>query len=305
MNDDLSIAGDGSNRPRPELPLPGPPLIPSSVLPVGADRWRWYHALLAFVGGFVFSQMVVLLLAGIWASLAGVSVVDLDENSSFVIVASVINQSVFIAASYFVARMSGPVSFRDFGLVRAPFLGTVWRMALLMVGYFVLLAVYSDLVNLKPDTAPERLGASNSDLHMLAFALLVGALAPIAEEILFRGLLYRALRNGVGVWGGAIISGLLFGLLHIDAASGDRLLQVIPLAVLGISFALLYHWTGTLYAPIALHATNNAIAVVAYASRNESELGIALAVVVWLLMMAACVLGPRLTDRVPKYALPL
>lgn len=299
------------------MPLAGPPPIPPPVTPPppgtpppgaleyrGADGWRWYHAAAAFVGGFVVTQIVILLLAAVWSMISGTSIEQLDGNATFTLIASACNEVLFILASYFVARIAGPVSARDFGLRSAPFWPTLWRMAVVMLGYFALLAVYSALVDLKPDTAPDKLGASTSDIHMLMFAVLVGVLAPIAEEILFRGFLFRALRNGIGVWGGAIVSGLLFGALHIDAATSDRLLQVVPLAVLGISFALLYNWTGTLYAPIALHATNNSIAVAAYADKHNSELGMILAGAVWALMMLGCALGPRLTDRNSSNAVP-
>jgi membrane protease YdiL (CAAX protease family) len=83
---------------------------------------------------------------------------------------------------------------------------------------------------------------------MFFFALLVAVLAPIAEEIFFRGMIFRSLWNGMGLWPAAIVSGVLFGALHIDATTSERLLQVVPLVVLGVSFALLYSWTGTLFA---------------------------------------------------------
>lgn len=262
-----------------------------------ADGWRWFHAAFAFVGGFVASQIAVLILGAIWVAATGVKFDSLDADSSFVLAASAINEVFFVVAAYFVARIIGPVSLRDFGLLRAPFWGTVWKMGVVLVAYYGVLAAYSGLVDLQPDTAPEKLGANSSNLHMLFFAILVGVMAPIAEEFFFRGFLYRALRNGLGVAGAAIVSGLLFGALHIDSGSTERLLQVVPLAVLGVSFALLYQWTGTLYSTIALHATNNSIAVAAYADKHNSDFGMIVAGVVWVVMMLGCALGPRLTDR--------
>lgn len=252
---------------------------------------------MAFVGGFVVAQIAVLILGAIWIAIGGGSFESLDNDSSFVLAASAINEVIFIVSAYFVARITGPVTLREFGLLRARFWPTLWRMAVVMAGYFVLLAVYSELVSLQPDTAPEKLGADSSNLHMLFFAILVGVMAPIGEEFFFRGFLYRALRNGLGVLGAAIVSGLLFGAMHIDAATTERLLQVVPLAVLGISFALLYHWTGTLYSAIALHATNNSIAVAAYADKHNSDFGMIAAAVVWVVMMLACAFGHRWTDR--------
>jgi membrane protease YdiL (CAAX protease family) len=193
--------------------------------------------------------------------------------------------------------MSGSFAWRDFGLVRAPFWRTVALMGAVMITYFLILGAYNELVNLAPDDAPDKLGAGAGDMRMFFFAVLVAVLAPIAEEIFFRGLIFRALWNGWGLWPAAIVSGLLFGALHIDATTSERLLQVVPLAVLGISFALLYSWTGTLYSTIALHATNNAIAVAAFANEHHSDFGLVLAGVLWVLMMLGCGFGYLVTDR--------
>jgi membrane protease YdiL (CAAX protease family) len=209
----------------------------------------------------------------------------------------VINEILFIATAVFVARLSGSFAWRDFGLVRAPFWRTVVLMGAVMGTYLLILGAYSELIHLAPDDAPEKLGANSGNTHMFFFALLVAVLAPIAEEIFFRGMIFRSLWNGMGLWPAAIVSGVLFGALHIDATTSERLLQVVPLVVLGVSFALLYSWTGTLFATIALHATNNAIAVAAFAHKEHSDFGIALAGVLWILMMLGCGFGHLLTDR--------
>lgn len=283
----------------PGTPPPGTP-PPGSLKPSGADGWRWYYALFAFFGGLVVSQVAVLIIGVIWGAASGKDLTVLQDDSSFIVVASAVNEILFIATAVFVARMSGGFHWRDFGLVRAPFWRTVLLMAAVMGAYFLILGVYNELVNLAPDDAPEKLGAAAGNWHMFFFALLVAVLAPIAEEIFFRGLIFRALWNSTGLWPAAIISGLLFGALHIDATTTERLLQVVPLAVLGVSFALLYSWTGTLYATIALHATNNAIAVAAFAHEQHSDFGIALAGVLWVLMMLGCATGHLVTDRKPN-----
>lgn len=310
MRDDHSENGGGRPQYRPELPVSGPPFIPPPVTPPppgtpppgelrvgGSERWRTGHALLAFVAGFVATQIIVTVLGVVWAELAGIDFTDLSDDGSFVLTASAINSVMLVAASLAVARMLGPVKLRDFGLLHAPFWGTLWKMALVMASYLVLLAVYAELVDLAPDSAPDKLGAATSTQHMIAFVVMVAVLAPLAEEFFFRGMLFRAVANGIGVLGGAIVSGLIFGAMHIDSLASERLLQVVPLIILGISFALLYSWTGTLYAPIALHATNNALAAASYASKHDSDIGLALAVVAWLLMMLLCALGWRWTDR--------
>ncbi len=283
--------------PPPTTPLPPGTPPPGSLGPTGAERWRWYYAAYAFFGSLIVSQVVVLVIGGIWAAVGDKDLTQLQDSSGFIVAASAVNELFFIATAVFVARMSGSFHWRDFGLVRSPLRRTVVLTVAMLISYFAFLAIYSQLVQLAPDDAPEKLGANAGNLQMLFFALLVAVLAPIAEEVFFRGMIFRALWNGIGLWPAAIVSALLFGSLHFDALTSERLLQVIPIAVLGISFALLYAWSGTLYAAIALHATNNAVAVAAFAEKNNSDFGLALVAVLWVLMMLGCGLGHRLTDK--------
>jgi hypothetical protein len=87
--------------------------------------------------------------------------------------------------------------------------------------------------------------------------VLVTVLAPLAEEVLFRGYMFTALRNWRGLWPAALISGVVFGAIHVGSTPVGLL---VPLAVFGVGLALLYAWTRSLHPPIALHAINNSIA---------------------------------------------
>jgi len=88
--------------------------------------------------------------------------------------------------------------------------------------------------------------------------LVVCVSAPIAEEFLFRGYIFTALRNWAGPLRAATMTGLLFGLIHLDPNRPVAFL--VPLAVLGFLLCVVYWKTGSLYPCIALHAVNNAIA---------------------------------------------
>ncbi len=88
--------------------------------------------------------------------------------------------------------------------------------------------------------------------------LLVGAClwAPLVEEMVFRGALWRYLRPRSGVALSALATGLLFALAHPQG------IAALPtLTALGALFALLRHWRGTLVAPIAAHALHNGMLV--------------------------------------------
>lgn len=79
----------------------------------------------------------------------------------------------------------------------------------------------------------------------------IGIITPIAEEILCRGVIHRAVSKKYGLWVGILASSLFFALLHID------IVAFLPIFLFGILLSLSYHWSGTLWAPITLHAMNN------------------------------------------------
>jgi len=88
------------------------------------------------------------------------------------------------------------------------------------------------------------------------FNLLVLALTPaICEELLFRGYVQRQAERGMGVLGGILFSGVIFGAYHL------RLSQILPLSVLGIFLAYLVWRTGSLWPAVVVHFANNALAV--------------------------------------------
>lgn len=268
-----------------QQPLPPPPAP-------GPQNWPPRFALISAALGFVVAQVVIGLVA-IFYFLAG----GQPHDSGFIVGASILQDLVFIFTAVVVAGWAGPVRVAYFGLLRAPFWPTVGKVVVVAVTYFTALAVYSKFAHLVTDDTADDLGAGNGTLGMIGFVVMAAIVAPVAEEFFFRGMVFRALANGMGVLAAAIVSGVLFGALHIDSFSADRLLQVVALAALGVLFALLYAWSGTLYSTIALHATNNALAVIVFANSHKSQIGEVLTAIAWLGMMTFCINGWRLTDR--------
>ena len=95
-----------------------------------------------------------------------------------------------------------------------------------------------------------------------ATAILV---APLIEEILFRGILYRAFQQigypRLGLYGTSI----LFGLIHAN------LVTLLPLSCLAIVWALLYDRTNNLMASIASHSLFNAVNFFCFLHKEEFE----------------------------------
>lgn len=94
--------------------------------------------------------------------------------------------------------------------------------------------------------------------------LLAGAvIAPICEEIFFRGYVFTAVRRTGSVVGAFVMSSVLFALAHLN------LQAFIPILFIGFTFAYVYWRTKSLVPSMIAHAMNNALALTAlYISRH-------------------------------------
>jgi hypothetical protein len=97
--------------------------------------------------------------------------------------------------------------------------------------------------------------------EVLLFTLSVVLLAPLAEEIHFRGILLPVLARRLRFGAAAVVTAALFSLMHghifMLAGIGGWALSGVIFAI-GIAFAYAARWSGALYAPVAMHAAYNA-----------------------------------------------
>jgi len=80
-------------------------------------------------------------------------------------------------------------------------------------------------------------------------------LAPVVEETLFRGILYGGLRRRLGMWPAALLSGLIFGVVHYQPVA------LLALVGLGVAFAVLYERSRSLVVPAIAHGVFNGVNV--------------------------------------------
>jgi membrane protease YdiL (CAAX protease family) len=89
-------------------------------------------------------------------------------------------------------------------------------------------------------------------------------LAPVAEELFFRGIVQSFVRQHLGTrWGAVLISSLVFGLAHYVQPH-----VVVPLTALGFVLGYLYEKRGSLWAPIVLHILFNLRTIVWQVARS-------------------------------------
>jgi len=87
-------------------------------------------------------------------------------------------------------------------------------------------------------------------------AIAIVGLAPIGEELFFRGMLFQSLQKPLRFWPAATISGIVFGLIHFEP------LVTVVTAILGVYLAWIFQRRGTLLVPIIAHSIFNLLGLV-------------------------------------------
>jgi membrane protease YdiL (CAAX protease family) len=247
--------------PPPSYQHPGaPPLRPE--LPEGVERpdlppattsvrlWVPFAVmLLAFIGGSIAFAVL--------AVLTGTESVS-SPPEGVTLGATFVQDGLLVAGALLAVRASeGDVRPSWFALVRTPLWRAVGACVVVMLCWWIFSRVVV-LVFGEPEKQDivEELTSERSALVLAAFGLLVCVLAPVCEELFFRGFLYRVFADRLGVAAAALLSGAIFGLVHLP---GSPVVTGVVLFGLGVGFALLRWWTGSLLPSMALHAINNSI----------------------------------------------
>jgi membrane protease YdiL (CAAX protease family) len=166
---------------------------------------------------------------------------------------ALVGGSVLAAA----AALKGRVTAAHLGLRPARFWSSAAYVVAGYVLFLVIAAAWTSVMGVKDrESVAIDLGTRDSTAAFVLGGLLVCVVAPVCEELFFRGFLFGALRRH-GLVVAALVSGVGFGLAHV---ASSPIGFIVPLATLGIILALLYERTGSLYPPMALHALNNSIA---------------------------------------------
>ena len=166
---------------------------------------------------------------------------------------------LLIGLAIVVARMSGPRPLFHLGVRRFKLSRGALYAFVAFAAFIAFLTLWTQLLNVdQQDDLAQELGARDSAFNTAAVAVLVCLIAPIAEELFFRGFMFGALRRPLGWIGAAVVTGIVFGLIH---AGGTDAVFLAPLAVLGFLLCWLYRKTGSLLPGMAVHAFNNALAL--------------------------------------------
>ena len=212
---------------------------------------------------------LVLLLVG--ASLAALGVEPARPVVELVLVA--IQAAVYVALVGLLVVGAGALTWREMGVgrsVRGAVEDLAWGAVFAgpVIGLTIIVsAIVVTLLRVTPDSVLPPTGqASGLILHLVAGAIL----APIGEEVIFRGVATTAWARTVGARAGIVRSAVFFAIAHVLLVGGATLGEAAGLAIAGVAsrlpVALALGWVflrrRSIYASIGLHGAFNAVLLI-------------------------------------------
>lgn len=291
-----------SSAPPPSQPsLHTHPEVPEGIVPAERPEPKGSLAavpvwapLAAMLCAFIVATIAFALIAAA-IEVGGGTVTD-DGPPGLLISATLVQDAALIvAAVVFAGLWARGLTPASFGL-RPTRLGPAVGWTLLAWGAFLLLGqVYVQLVGQPEDQAlTQDLRNEETLSALVGYGVLLAFVAPLAEELFFRGFVFGVVREKIGVAGGAIVSAVVFGLVHI---TGSPIKTVGVLIILGVLLCLLYVQTGSLLPCIALHALNNGLS---FALTTDVPAAGAILLVVGCVVAAVSV-AAAVMHRVPAF----
>lgn len=246
--------------PRPDHPdvEPGPPRA----------TWHWWEVLIAvlvaYLAGVLAASPLVLLLEPDYSGPVG------GEGFFILTVSNTVTLLVLV-----LWLRTAHAGWAD--VIGWPAWPRVWRELIIGAGLGIVVRIASGIVATvavfvlrntsdEPVDLPAQINPDLAGWGLVIFAIFAVIAAPVLEEFVFRGLLFRSIADRSGFWIGAIVSAVAFGAFHL-LTPGDGL-DVLALGVThvgtGLGLAWIYRTRGNLLASIAGHGVFNLIAVVSF-----------------------------------------
>lgn len=239
------------------LDFPPPPYPSAPADPRAAVRWGIPDFVSIYVAGLVGS----IVLGTVGLGFEGLP----DTPGALALGLMVLGQyAVWVAGLFVVSRVKGLGTWAaDFGVrlrlrrLWVVFAGVFlqWACALLVLPITVLVKGDNQQI------VDELQDASGAKLAVLIVTAVLAA--PVLEEILFRGLLLRALRRRMSVWPAIVVSSLVFACVHLLDFKIGTVASVPALFAFGVVSAVCACWAGDLSLSIPLHVGFNLVTVLA------------------------------------------
>ena len=230
-----------------ENPMQIEPSQPHSVPWTARDVWVGLAALILWLVISVAASVVL-------------SLLSLDVDVGLMVSLA---ELLLLAPVWWLTVRKYKVGWKALGLrsFRGRMVGLGCGLMILSFGFNIFYSLFLALFDLQMQADLVPIFAElSSPWWLLAGGVIV---APVAEEVFFRGFVFAGLRQRYDWKQAAVISSALFAVIHVTPTA------MIPVFILGCIFAYLYHRSDSIWPAILMHVSTNALALgLAYVLAN-------------------------------------
>lgn len=148
------------------------------------------------------------------------------------------------------------------------YLPIIWIVSFAWSGFLTVLQDLEIIEDFPPQELIKLFSQGGEPVAITLLVILAVIFAPIVEEIIFRGGIYRFLKSQTTLLPAQIISGAFFAVVHAN------LMSFLPLVVVGIFLARVYERSGSLLVPMCFHACFNGFSLLMLLIMSHSSIPI-------------------------------
>lgn len=244
----------------PRIPTPAGGLV--VLLVAGAILFFLLIGVVALSGTFVFTELGGF--GGLSRDAIEQHLDSLARRQTFTFATLALQGIAMVGCTWLIALHLRGLGWRDIGLrpVRGAWIAgaVALGVAVMPVGGLVASLVQGFLGRGDPAPQLQYIAPEGVNAGAVVAAFVVGGIAlPFAEEVFFRGLVFAWLRRCLGLAVGAVVSAVIFGLVHNIQGGLEEVAAAT--AVVGVALALAYEYSGSLWVPYVMHATFNLLSL--------------------------------------------
>mgnify|MGYP003617134485 CR=1 FL=1 len=231
----------------------------AKVAPIQAPRWGFWMTCVWMGGYFVALSLIAWVLVVAYMMVSGIPVTRaeialLRENTDFLASISMYAEVIGLPLILLMITSKKGSVWKDYLPYRAVAVGRV--ILWLILCYFALF-IAGDIgqrLGLPRSDFMEQVGATQTPWSMIISVVLV---APIVEEMLFRGFMYAGFERSIGALPAVLLSSLIFTAIH----SQYQWAELLVVLVLGLVLGLARMRTQSLITPTVIHMVNNGLSM--------------------------------------------
>lgn len=229
---------------------------------ISQPKWSWWELFIVIVVLISVLAFVAMFRKPLNQGIVSLGLNREQSKTLLLFVTSLIQSSAIIGSVIVITKRKG-ANLKELGIGDSKFLrnfGTgLWGGFLLGAVIWITGIVITLITGPPPPQEVEKMLSEAYSWKDVVFPFLaISILAPLSEELYFRGMVYPVFKARFGAGLGMLLSGMFFGFMHLD------LIRFVPLSLGGFVLAYLYEKTKTLTAPIVAHFTWNTLMLVSF-----------------------------------------